>query len=99
MFGSLRDVRIPLITTQQMREVDRLMTEKYGIQLLQLMENAGRNLAELVRKLLGNSVQDKHVIVARERETTRVEGWSRSGIWLVTCTWLISACRMLCTAT
>lgn len=63
MFGSLRDVRIPLITTQQMREVDRLMTEKYGIQLLQLMENAGRNLAELVRKLLGNSVQDKHVIV------------------------------------
>lgn len=46
MLGSVRDVRIPLITTQQMREVDRLMTEKYGIQLLQLMENAGRNLAE-----------------------------------------------------
>lgn len=64
MFGSVRDVRIPLITTQQMREVDRLMTEKYGMQLLQLMENAGRNLVELVRKLLGSSVQDKHVIVA-----------------------------------
>lgn len=64
MFGSVRNVRIPLITTQQMREVDYLMTEKYGIRLLQMMENAGRNLAELARKLLGNSVQDRRVIVA-----------------------------------
>ncbi|MBI3988905.1 MAG: NAD(P)H-hydrate epimerase [candidate division NC10 bacterium] len=44
--------------------MDRLMVEKYGIQLLQMMENAGRNLAELSRGLLGNSVLDKHVIVA-----------------------------------
>ncbi|MCH7522157.1 MAG: NAD(P)H-hydrate epimerase, partial [Chloroflexi bacterium] len=30
-----------------MREVDRLMVEEYGIVLLQMMENAGRNLARL----------------------------------------------------
>ena len=36
---------IPAITTDQMREVDRLMVEEYGIALLQMMENAGRHLA------------------------------------------------------
>ena len=40
-------MQIPFISTQQMIEVDRLMIEEYGIQLIQMMENAGRNLAEL----------------------------------------------------
>jgi NAD(P)H-hydrate epimerase len=38
---------IPAITEDQMREVDRIMVEDLGIELLQMMENAGRNLAEL----------------------------------------------------
>ena len=37
--------KVPSITTDQMREVDRLMIEEFGIVLLQMMENAGRNLA------------------------------------------------------
>jgi NAD(P)H-hydrate epimerase len=37
--------KIPVISKDQMIEVDRLMTECYGISLLQMMENAGRNLA------------------------------------------------------
>jgi NAD(P)H-hydrate epimerase len=41
---------IPAITTDQMREVDRLMVEVYGIELVQMMENAGRHLASLARK-------------------------------------------------
>jgi NAD(P)H-hydrate epimerase len=40
------------------------MIEKYGIGLLQMMENAGRNLAELVRRLHGGSVYGVRVIVA-----------------------------------
>jgi len=36
---------IPAITTVQMREVDRAMIENFGIQLIQMMENAGRALA------------------------------------------------------
>ena len=40
---------IPHLTTEQMREVDRLMVEKYGIELMQMMENAGRHLAALAR--------------------------------------------------
>jgi NAD(P)H-hydrate epimerase len=38
---------IPAITEEQMREVDRIMTEDLGIELMQMMENAGRNLAGL----------------------------------------------------
>ena len=41
---------IPYLTTEQMREVDRAMMEDYGILLLQMMENAGRNLAQLSRR-------------------------------------------------
>ena len=38
---------IPALTRDQMREVDRIMIEELGITLVQMMENAGRNLADL----------------------------------------------------
>ena len=43
------------LTTEQMVEVDRLMIEEYGILLMQMMENAGRNLAELAWRMLGGA--------------------------------------------
>lgn len=46
---------IPKLTTEQMIEVDRVMIEDYGICLIQMMENAGRNLANLTVQLLGES--------------------------------------------
>jgi NAD(P)H-hydrate epimerase len=51
------------ITVAQMREVDRLMVEDYGIALLQMMENAGRSLAALARRVHGGDVAHAHVIV------------------------------------
>ena len=39
--------RVPALTTDQMREVDRIMVEDLHIELVQMMENAGRGLAEL----------------------------------------------------
>jgi len=54
---------IPAITTQQMVEVDRLMIEVYGIQLIQMMENAGRSLAELTRHRLGGDVNGRKIAV------------------------------------
>lgn len=36
------------VTAEQMREIDRVMIEDLGITLVQMMENAGRNLAELI---------------------------------------------------
>lgn len=41
---------IPYLTTDQMVAVDRLMIENYQIELLQMMENAGRCLADLARR-------------------------------------------------
>jgi len=41
---------IPAISTDQMREVDRIMIEDLRIDLPRMMENAGRNLAWLARE-------------------------------------------------
>lgn len=38
---------LPSLTTEQMREVDRIMTEDLGISLPQMMEHAGSNLARV----------------------------------------------------
>ncbi len=38
---------VPAVTMDQMREVDRVMIEDLHIELVQMMENAGRNLARL----------------------------------------------------
>ena len=38
---------IPAVTADQMREVDRIMVDELHIGLIQMMENAGRNLAWL----------------------------------------------------
>ncbi|MBI4732379.1 MAG: NAD(P)H-hydrate epimerase [Chloroflexi bacterium] len=56
-------MEIPSLTTDQMREVDQLMIETYGISLLQMMENAGRALAEFARRMLGGNAAGKVVIV------------------------------------
>lgn len=46
-----------------MAEVDRLMIEAYGIALIQMMENAGRNLAELARRMLGGRLTQRNIVV------------------------------------
>ncbi len=52
------------VTTEQMIEVDRAMMQDYRIELIQMMENAGRNLAHLARiRFLDSNPQGKKVIV------------------------------------
>ncbi len=41
----------PSVTRDQMREVDRLMVDEFGILLLQMMENAGLQLARLTGRI------------------------------------------------
>jgi len=50
---------LPVITVDQMREVDRLMVEDFHISLLQMMENAGRNLAEFSLNWLQKNIPGK----------------------------------------
>jgi NAD(P)H-hydrate epimerase len=57
---------IPALTTPQMIEVDRAMIEDYRINLIQMMENAGRCLAHLARErfLQGDPRGQKVVMLA-----------------------------------
>ena len=55
---------IPYLTTEQMIEVDRAMIEDYSILLMQMMENAGRNLAHLARgRFLQGDPREKRIVV------------------------------------
>lgn len=57
-------IEVPFLTTQQMIEVDRAMMEDYKIELIQMMENAGRNLAHLARiRFLENNPVGKQIVV------------------------------------
>lgn len=53
---------IPSLTAAQMIEVDRAMIEDYHIELIQMMENAGRAFAELARRQLGGAVKGHSVV-------------------------------------
>ncbi|MEE8159153.1 MAG: NAD(P)H-hydrate epimerase, partial [Dehalococcoidia bacterium] len=55
---------VQFISTDQMREVDRAMIEDYNIMLVQMMENAGRELAHLARcRFLNGDPRGRKVIV------------------------------------
>ncbi len=55
---------IPVLTADQMREVDRVMMDDLRIDLVQMMENAGRLLASLAReRFLGGDPQGRRVVV------------------------------------
>jgi len=51
------DIEVPTVTTSEMREVDRIAMQETGPNLFQMMENAGRNLAEMALDHLGNDWQ------------------------------------------
>ena len=55
--------KVPALTTAQMREVDRIAMQETGPNLFQMMENAGRNLAEMALERLGRDWQKERVVV------------------------------------
>ncbi len=59
----VRGDAVPWLSVAQMREVDRLMVDELGISLVRMMENAGRNLAVLARRLLGGGAGGRRVVV------------------------------------
>src|SRR5260370_16270312 len=78
---------IPTVSVNQMREVDRLMTEEVGISLLQMMENAGRCLAAHARDMMGGDARGRRIIVLAGRggngggglvAARRLAGWGAS---------------------
>jgi NAD(P)H-hydrate epimerase len=57
------DTEVPAVTTSQMRELDRIAMQETGPNLFQMMENAGRNLAEMALERLGRDWQKVRVVV------------------------------------
>ena len=62
-FRTGHGVDVPAVTAAQMREVDRIATDETGPNLFQMMENAGRNLAELSIELLGEKWNRASVLI------------------------------------
>jgi ADP-dependent NAD(P)H-hydrate dehydratase / NAD(P)H-hydrate epimerase len=52
-----------VVTAEEMREIDRLTTEKYGIPSLILMENAANAAARVILEKFNGSVKGKSVLV------------------------------------
>lgn len=60
MFQTIDGKQIHAVDESQMREVDRIAVEEFGLSILQMMENAGRNLALLTINLFPKSSKSNH---------------------------------------
>jgi len=58
-----------ILTASQMREIDRLSTEKLGIPSIVLMENAGRSVAELIIEKFSEKFSEKFPQLDKDRLT------------------------------
>jgi len=54
---------VPAVDAATMLAVDRLTTDGIGLSLLQMMENAGRELATLGRSAMGGEAEGRRVVV------------------------------------
>jgi NAD(P)H-hydrate epimerase len=62
LFWTKDGVPVPAVTAEQMREVDRIAVEDFGLGILQMMENAGRNLAGNVMEMMSSSFGEVTVL-------------------------------------
>src|SRR6516165_4151568 len=62
-FVTPNGVEVPAVDAVQMRDVDRIAVEETGPNLFQMMENAGRNLAQLAIDVLADRWQDAKILV------------------------------------
>lgn len=53
---------IPSITLDQMKQIDDIAVNRFGVEMQMLMENAGRTTAMFARKMLG-SLKGKEIVV------------------------------------
>lgn len=61
-FQTKSKILVKVISREQMIEVDRIAMEETGPNLWQMMENAGRNLAQLTINLFGDELTKKEII-------------------------------------
>lgn len=62
-FRAETGVLVPSVTADEMRQLDRIATDETGPTLLQMMENAGRNLASMTMDLLASRFRSARIVV------------------------------------
>jgi NAD(P)H-hydrate repair Nnr-like enzyme with NAD(P)H-hydrate epimerase domain len=63
VFRTEDGIVVPAVTAEQMREMDRIAVEEFGLGILQMMENAGRSLALNVMEMLDSAEGEVTVLV------------------------------------
>jgi NAD(P)H-hydrate epimerase len=64
LYFTYENHQIPTVTEAEMREVDRVAVEEFNFGILQMMENAGRNLALQAMEMLGSQHGKRITITA-----------------------------------
>ncbi len=77
-----------VLTAEEMREVDRLTTEKYGIPSIILMENAAHAAARIITEKLGGSVAGKTFLILCGKGNNGGDGAALARILAVQGAWL-----------
>ncbi len=67
-------IHLPPVTTDQMKQVERLMIEEYGVSAIIMMENAARNTAWLARKLCGGNIKGKKITILSHKGNNGADG-------------------------
>src|SRR5215831_10881703 len=62
IFETENGLQVPAVTAEQMREIDRIAVEEFKLGILQMMENAGRTLAQHVLAMLGTATGDVTIL-------------------------------------
>lgn len=63
LFWTNDGIPVPAVTAEQMREVDRVAMNVFGLGVLQMMENAGRSLAQNVMDMLGQAKGEVTILI------------------------------------
>lgn len=83
---------LPVLNLAQVREINRLMVEEYGLGYLQMMEQSGRLLVNLIRRLVGGDLRNKPIVVL-------AGPGDKGGTGMVTARYLHNAgARVICVA-
>ncbi|MCL4232080.1 MAG: NAD(P)H-hydrate epimerase [Dehalococcoidia bacterium] len=62
-FPQRRIAEVPSVSVSQMREIQRVAQEDFGVDILQITEAAGRSIAELTLSMLGGKGRGQRVTV------------------------------------
>ena len=62
-FPQRKASEVPSVSPHQMREIQRIAQEDFSYDIIQIMENAGRSIAQLALAMLGNKGRGQSIVI------------------------------------